>query len=141
MPVTTMAPAARSGDDDPMRHESCVTSLAWIPSEAVTGGARMAFDSGVTHYDEPPPGELGDIEELRAGDRFRFANVLRAWIDVDGSGAITDYGYAGGGLMGSTTVKLGGLAHHFQAVQLPDRRVDPEQGEGWVRFVQTVGGR
>ena len=141
MPVTTMAPAARSGDDAPMRHESCVTSLSWIPSEAVTGGTRMAFDTGVTHYDDPPPGELGDIEELRLADRFRFANVLRAWIDVDGSGAITGGGYGGGGLMGSTTVRLGGLQARFQAVQLPDLQQDPERGDGWVRFVQTVGGR
>ena len=69
-----------------MRYESSVTSLSWIPSEAVTGASRTAFDSGFTHYDDPPPAELGDIEELRAGDRFRFANVLRAWIEVDDSG-------------------------------------------------------
>jgi hypothetical protein len=43
--------------------------------------------------------------------------------------------------MGSTTVQLGGLHYRFQAVQLPDLRRDPERGEGWVRFVQTVGGR
>jgi len=124
-----------------MRHESSVTSLSWIPSEAVTGGARVAFDTGVTHYDDPPPGELGDIEELRVADRFRFANVLRAWIDVDGSGRISGSGYGGGGLIGSTTVRLGGLQHRFQAVQLPDLQHDPERGDGWVRFVQTVGGR
>jgi hypothetical protein len=124
-----------------MRHESCVTSLSWIPSEAVTGGARVAFDTGVTHYDDPPPGELGDIEELRIADRFRFANVLRAWIDVDGSGRITGSGYDGSGLIGSTTVRLGGLQHRFQAVQLPDLQHDPERGDGWVRFAQTVGGR
>ena len=96
---------------------------------------------GFTHYDDPPPGELGDIEELRVADRFRFANVLRAWIDVDGSGRITGSGYDGGGLIGSTTVRLGGLQHRFQAVQLPDLQRDPEQGDGWVRFAQTVGGR
>ena len=99
------------------------------------------FDTGVTHYDDPPPGELGDIEELRVADRFRFANVLRAWIDVDGSGRITGSGYDGGGLIGSTIVRLGGLQHRFQAVQLPDLQRDPEQGDGWVRFAQTVGGR
>jgi hypothetical protein len=124
-----------------MRYESCVTSLSWIPSEAVTGGTRMAFDAGFTHYDEPPPGELGDIDALRASDRFRFANVLRAWIEVDGSGRITGSGYSGAGLMGSTTVRLGALSHRFQPVQLPDLRRDPEHGEGWVRFSQTVGGR
>jgi hypothetical protein len=124
-----------------MRYESSVTSLSWIPSEAVEGGTRVAFDAGFTHYDDPPPGELGDIEELRVADRFRFANVLRAWIDVDGSGQITDCGYGGGGLMGSTMVRLGALHYRFQAVQLPDLQRDPERGDGWVRFVQTTGGR
>jgi hypothetical protein len=124
-----------------MRHECCITSLSWIPSEAVTGGTRVAFDAGFTHYDDPPPGELGDIEELRAGDRFRFANVLRAWIDVDDSGRITGSGYGGGGMMGSTTVNLGGLHYRFQAVQLPDLQRDPESGDTSVHFVQTTGGR
>ena len=124
-----------------MRHESCVTSVSWIPSEAVTGSTRVAFDAGVTHYDDPPPGELGDIGELQAADRFRFANVLRAWIDVDASGRISGSGYGGRGLMGSTTVQLGGLRYRFQAVQLPDLQSDPEHGDGWVRFVQTTGGR
>ena len=124
-----------------MRNESSVTSLSWIPSEAVEGSTRMAFDAGFTHYDDPPPGDLGDIEELRAADRFRFANVLRAWIDVDGSGQITGCGYTGTGLMGATTVRLGALKYRFQAVQLPDLQRDPERGEGWVRFVQTTGGR
>ena len=103
-----------------MRYESSVTSLSWIPSEAVTGASRTAFDSGFTHYDDPPPAELGDIEELRAGDRFRFANALRAWIEVDDSGRITGGGYEGGGIMGATTLRLAGLRHTFQAVALPD---------------------
>ena len=124
-----------------MRYESSVTSLSWIPSEAVTGATRTAFDSGFTHYDDPPPAELGDIEELRAGDRFRFANVLRAWIKVDDSGRITGGGYGGSGIMGATTLRLGGLSHTFQAVPLPDMQRTPEQGEGWMRFVQTTGGR
>ncbi len=126
-----------------MRYESGVVSLSWIPSEAVTGGARAAFDTGVTHYDDPPPDELGDIEKLQAADRFRVANVLRAWIDVDDSGRITGSGYGADsrGLMGSTTVSLAGRHFQFQAVQLHDRRPDPEPGERWVRFTQTVGGR
>jgi hypothetical protein len=124
-----------------MRYESCVTSLSWIPSEAVTGSSRMAFDSGFTHYDDPPPAGFADIGELQAADRFRFANVLRAWIDVDDSGRITGGGYGGGGLMGVTTVKLAGLRHTFQAVALPDLQRAPERGETWMRFVQTTGGR
>jgi hypothetical protein len=126
-----------------MRYESCVTSLSWIPSEAITGPSRAAFDKGFTHYDDPPPPAFDDIEELRAADRFRFANVLRAWIDVDGTGRITAGGYDanGGGLMGNTTVRLGGLSHVFQAAALPDLRREPERGDGWMRFAQTTGGR
>jgi len=124
-----------------MRYESCVTSLSWIPSEAVTGGSRVAFDAGFTRYDDPPPAQLDEIEALRAADRFRFANVLRAWIEVDDSGQITGSGYSGRGLIGSTTVRLGGLRHTFQNVLLPDLRREPERGDGWVRFAQTAGGR
>ena len=124
-----------------MRYESCVTSLSWIPSEAVTGGSRVAFDAGFTRYDDPPPAQLDEIEALRAADRFRFANVLRAWIEVDDSGQITGSGYSGRGLIGSTTVRLGGLRHTFQNVLLPDLRREPEPGDGWVRFAQTAGGR
>jgi hypothetical protein len=124
-----------------MRHESSVTSLSWIPSEAVEGGTRLAFDAGFAHYDDPPPDQLGDLEALRAADRFRFANVLRPWIEVDGSGRVTGCGYGGGGLMGSTMVRVGGRHHRFQAVALPELRRDPEHGDGWVRFSQTTGGR
>jgi hypothetical protein len=139
--VCWLACGAARGHDERMRLESCVSSLSWIPSEAVSGGSRAAFDSGFTHYDEPPPDELVDVEELRAADRFRFANVLRAWIDVGGSGQVTGCGYAGGGLIGSTTIRLGALRYRFQAVQLPDLQAEPEQGDGWVRFTQTTGGR
>ncbi|HEX7266128.1 MAG TPA: cyclic nucleotide-binding domain-containing protein [Streptosporangiaceae bacterium] len=124
-----------------MRYESSVTSLSWIPSEAVTGGARVAFDSGFTHYDDPPPAQIDDLEALRAANRFRFANVLRAWIDVDGAGEISGCGYSGGGHIGDTTIQMGGLRHTFQNALLPDLRRDPERGDGWVRFAQTVGGR
>ena len=126
-----------------MRYESCVTSLSWIPSEAITGGTRAAFDAGFTHYDDPPPDELGDIDELRAADRFRFGNVLKAWIDVDDAGRITGSGYDAdsGGIIGSSTVRLAGLHYAFQAVQFPDLRQSPQEGDGWVRFVQTAGGR
>ena len=95
----------------------------------------------MSHYDDPPPGELDDVEALRDADRFRFANLLRAWIETDGSGAVTGAGYSGGGLMGGTTIRLGGLRHRFQGVELADIQRPPEHGPGWVRFVQTTGGR
>jgi hypothetical protein len=125
-----------------MRHQSSITSLSWIPSEAIEGAQRLAFDAGLAHYDPPPPDVLEDIEALRAADRFRFANVLKGWIDVDRkSGEITDFGVDGGRLMGSTTIKVGPMARTFEAIGLPDIRREPERSKDSVCFVQTVGGR
>ena len=101
------------------RHTGLVTSLSWIPTEAIQGAQRLAFDSGITHYDPPPPTEGMDVVRLRDEDRFRFANELRAFVTVD-DGRIVDCGYEGGGLMGTTLVNLGAVRHRFQAVQLPD---------------------
>ena len=123
-----------------MRIESSVTSLSWIPSEAVTGMTRLPFDMGVAHYDPPPPDVLGDLEDLRKADRFRFANQLRAWIEVE-DGKVVDWGHAGGGRIGSTTVRMGPRAVVFQAVAFPDLQPEPEVSETAVRFVQTAGGR
>ncbi|HEY2237713.1 MAG TPA: cyclic nucleotide-binding domain-containing protein [Streptosporangiaceae bacterium] len=134
-----------SGDAEAMRYESSVTSLSWIPSEAVPAGMRVPFDTGILHYDSPPPDQIDDVRALQAEDRFRFANVLRAWIKTGPDGAITGYGYGGGGhiggLVNSTTVRVGALHRAFQATKLPDLQRTPEEGPGWVRFSQTVGGR
>ena len=128
-----------------MRYESSVTSLSWIPSEAVPAGMRVPFDAGILHYDSPPPDQIDDVRALQAEDRFRFANVLRAWIKTGPDGAITGYGYGGGGHIGgiinSTTIRVGALHRAFQPTQLPDLQRTPEEGPGWVRFSQTVGGR
>jgi hypothetical protein len=136
-----MSVPVRRGHADAMRHESSVTSLSWIPSEAVTGSTRLAFDAGIGHYDAPPPGELTDMAALQAADRFRFANVLGAWIEVGDNGEIADAGYSGGGLIGSTLLTLGALKYRFQAAKLADIQREPEHGDDWVRFSQTVGGR
>jgi hypothetical protein len=125
-----------------MRHHSSISSLSWIPSEAIEGAQRLAFDAGLAHYDPPPPDVLEDIEALQIADRFRFANVLKGWIEVDDkTGAITDCGSEGGRLMGSTTIKLGPMARTFEAIGLPDIKKEPELSGDSVRFVQTVGGR
>jgi hypothetical protein len=108
--------------------------------DSVGGGRRLdpaGLRRGPRHYDDPPPEVIDDLEDLRVRDRFRFANVLQAWVEVDGSGSITDCGYDGGGLMGSTTVKLGPVARTFEAIGLPDIFQKPVRGDGWVRFVQT----
>jgi hypothetical protein len=123
-----------------VRIESSVTSLSWIPSEAVTGMTRLPFEMGVAHYDAPPPDRLDDLEALRLADRFRFANDLRAWIEVE-DGRIVRWGQEGRGHIGSTTVRMGPRAVTFQAVAFPDIRPEPEVSDAAVRFVQTAGGR
>lgn len=123
-----------------MRIESSVTSLSWIPSEAVEGMTKLPFDMGVSHFDGPPPDEVDDLQALLDGDRIRFANHLRAWIDVE-DGHIVDHGQEGKGSIGSTTLRLAGRAASIAAVPLPDIRPAPQIGEDSVRFVQTAGGR
>jgi Cyclic nucleotide-binding domain len=123
-----------------MRITSSVTSISWIPSEAIQGLTKMPFEMGMAHYDDPPPDHIESLEELRAADRFRFANQLSAWIDVD-DGRITGSGHDGHGHIGSTTLRLGSRGMTFAAVPLPDRQPAPVNGDGWVRFTQTAGGR
>lgn len=128
-----------------MRYESEMTSLSWIPSEAVTGMNKAAFGAGFTHYDEPLPARIaasgpGSAEDLLAADRFRFGNVVAGWIEVADDGSIVDAGHCGRTLMGATTLRLGGREATFAAVQFPVIR-DIETGPTWVRFVQTSGGR
>ena len=124
----------------PHRIESSVTAVSWIPSEAITGPSKVPFEFGVTHYDQPPPDHLDDLEGLRRTDRFREANELRAYIEVD-DGRIVGHGHLGQGHIGATTVRVGPAAIRFPAVHLPDIRPEPEVGPDAVRFVQTVGGR
>ena len=56
---------------------------------------------------------------------------------MDDAGTITGHGYAGGGVIGSTTMGLRSATATFQAVAYPDLQPEPEVGDGWVRFTQT----
>jgi hypothetical protein len=125
-----------------MRIEGSVTAISWIPSEAIEGLPKLPFELGVGHYDQPPPDRLsrGDLERLRGRDRFREANDLKAWIEVE-DGAIVDAGYEGGGLVGSTTFRLGPKAIVVPGVAFEVLRTEPEISGNSARFVQTVGGR
>ncbi len=125
-----------------MRVEGSVTAISWIPSEAIEGLPKLPFELGVGHYDEPPPDRLeqGDLGRLRDADRFREANLLEAWIEVE-DGAIVGAGYRGGGLVGSTTFKLGPKEIVVPGVPFEVLRTEPEISGDSARFVQTVGGR
>jgi hypothetical protein len=125
-----------------MRLERSVTTISWIPSEAIQGLPKLPFELGIGHYDEPPPDRLedGDLERLRDEDRFREANLLRAWVEVD-DGKVVDCGYSGDALVGSTTFRLGPKAVVVPGVAFETLRGEPERSETSVRFTQTVGGR
>jgi len=124
-----------------VRIERTVTTVSWIPSEAVTGLNKAIFASGFTHYDDPPPDVLGDLEQAGSDDTFRFANRLHGWIDVQ-DGKVVEAGYVDGSVMGATTVRIGkkDLAR-FEAVAYEELRAEPEISETSARFVQTFGGR
>jgi len=122
-----------------MRLERITTTLSWIPSEAVTGLNKAIFGTGFTHYDDPPPDVIDDLDVLRDEDRFRFANHLAAWIEVDGD-RIVDAGYSGGCVMGATTLAVGPRQATFAAIAFDDIQAPPEIGASSARFVQTVGG-
>jgi hypothetical protein len=125
-----------------MRVDRSVTAISWIPSEAIQGLPKLPFELGIGHYDEAPPDRLadGDLERLRAEDRFREANLLRAWAEVE-DGRIVDCGYEGEAFVGATTFRLGPKAVVVPGVAFETIRSDPERGDTSVRFVQTVGGR
>lgn len=123
-----------------MRVESSVLSVSWIPSALLDGLRGIPFERGPLHYDEPPPEHLHDLDALQAADRFRFANELTAWLEVDG-GRIRDFGQGGRGLMGVTRMRLRAHEVTFAAVGFPEIRPEPEVAEDRVRFIQTFGGR
>jgi Cyclic nucleotide-binding domain len=123
-----------------MRYEQSVTAITWLPFSLLDALPNLPIGIAAAHYDEPPPEVLGDLDELREADRFREANELRAWIEVEG-GRIVDYGRDGRALLGGAGLDLGADQLRFPAIAFPVIRPEPEIGDGWARFVQTVGAR
>jgi len=123
-----------------MKIESSVTSISWIPSAAIAGVTRVPFEAGVTHYDDPPPDRWDDLDSVVGPEGARFANDLRAWIEVE-DGQITGYGQGGGGRISSTLFRLAGMRIQVEAVGYPELRPEPVVGTDFVRFAQTAGGR
>jgi hypothetical protein len=122
-----------------MRIEASATAITWLPFDALERLQFVPLELAVAHYDEPPPDVVPDLEELRRRDLFREANELRAWVDVDG-GQIVDYGQTGRSLLGEGP-ELEAQQVSFAAVEFPVIQPEPEVGNGWARFTQTVGGR
>jgi hypothetical protein len=126
-----------------MRIERSVTSVSWIPSEAIRGTTRLPFDMHIGHYDDPPPDDIGsqkNLEALAARGAFRFANHLHAWIEVE-DGRIVASGHAGRSYISRTLMRFGPMHVAFQPTGFPDLRPEPETTGNAVRFFQTAGGR
>ena len=123
-----------------MKIESSVTSISWIPSAAIAGVTRVPFEAGMTHYDDPPPDRWDDLDSVVGPEGARFANELRAWIEVE-DGQITGYGQGGSGRLSNTLFRVAGMRIQVEAVGYPELRPEPVPGPGFVRFAQTAGGR
>lgn len=127
-----------------MRFESSVISLSWIPSDLASGLYKAGFTIGAIHADNVPPdvvGDLADLDQLFAAERFRFANHLAAWIEVE-DGHVVDAGYSGRGYISRT--RFGWGPHRevtFQPAEFPELRTEPEITATGTRFSQTTGGR
>jgi hypothetical protein len=112
-----------------LRIESRVFSLSWVPSDVVTGVARLPFAISLAHEDPPPPEQVADPHELVKDDRIRQANELRAWVEFDEQGAPADFGYDVSGPGG------------WEQLEFPDVGGAPQGGGDAVRVVQSSGGR
>ena len=124
-----------------MRFESSVTSVSWIPSEAIAGMAtKIPFEAGIAHYDAPPADVIDDIDEWQRQGKFRFANQLHGWVEVEG-GRIVRHGQSGGGLICSTLLSFGKRQAAFEPVALSDLHAEPVVSGHEVTFFQTAGGR
>ncbi len=123
-----------------MRIESSVTSVSWIPSEAIGGFKRAPFDLGPMHYDDPPADQIDDVQALARSGAVRFINQQRAWLEVD-NGSIVGHGQSGRGWMGRTKLGFGSRMILYPTIGMPDLRPEPLSTSESVRFVQTTGGR
>jgi hypothetical protein len=139
-PAVTKAHAAIRETGSTMQIARSATSVSWIPSASIPGLLSIPMEKGLMHYDPPPPLTVTDLEAMRRRGEFRFANILRAWIEVEG-GKIHDYGYAGGVVMGLTPITAGPLRVMLPTKANPVIRHSPQVIGDAVTFVQTAGGR
>ena len=100
------------------------------------------FESGFTHYDDPPPDVIDDLDELQRADRFRFANRLVGWVDVE-DGEIVDAGYGAQRRRdGRDDRAARGAGRDVRgAVDARPPRTSPSGATTGCAFVQTFGGR
>ena len=114
-----------------------MTSISWLPADAVKALAQLPFDIGSPDFDSQLPNEFTDLDEVMATFSCRFVNQLTAWIDVGDAGEILEAGYRGGGRTG--TLEHPSRRYLFLEAPMADVQPPPEFGDDFVRFVQSVG--
>src|SRR2546428_2027363 len=127
-------------EDWAMRIESAVTSVSWIPSEAIGGIMRAPFDLGPMHYDDPPADQIDDVQALARSGSVRFINHQRAWIEVE-DGSIVGHGQSGRGWVGRTKLGFGSRMILYPTIAMPDLPSQPASSGPSVRVVPTTGRR
>jgi hypothetical protein len=126
-----------------VRVEGSVTTISWVPADAVGWEPKAGLRLGTALADDEPPADLGPdigaaLDALR--DRYRFAHHLWGFAEFDDDGEVWRYGEQGNGRLGYRSVHEDGeLA--IGTIAMPERRAEPVVGPGWVRFRQTWGGR
>lgn len=108
-----------------MRHTYSVAALSWIDPR-----------SGLPEYDRfGNPGKEIELDFILRANRFRFANLLKAFVDVNAAGKITGYGF---GLASKIYSNLSYLKTK-PVIYKPIRTVNPTATK--VTFTQAVGCR
>ena len=120
-----------------MRVSSSVTSLSWIPSEAVTGPMKLSFATGLSHYDPPPPAQLADLDQLRDDDAFRFANVLSAWAEFDEPARRVATGRTAAWCWVDDRPPRPAGRDVRRGADARPASVRPKSATGWITFTQT----
>ena len=123
-----------------MQLSTSITSVSWIPSEAITGHVRLPMDIGLGHYDDPPPDRLDDVAALAAAGRFRFANELHVTVAIE-DGTFVSATREGRSHICPTDLNVGSRTFQFAPVPFPDIAPEPEVHEDRVVFRRTAGGR
>jgi hypothetical protein len=119
-----------------VRVESRVFSLSWVPSDLVTGLARLPFALSIAPADSPPPTLVTHPYSLVREDRVRQANALRAWSEFDEQGRPTDFGYDI-----SDPDFMQYIWKPLSFGPFPELRHAPQVTGDSVTFVQSAGGR
>ena len=124
-----------------MRIESSVTTVSWIPSEAVTGPVlKGTFEAGFTHYDDPPPDVIDDLEACAPPGGSASPTTSRRGSRSTAAASSTPGTRAAASWARRRCTSPSSGAPSSRS-PLPDIRHDPERSDTEVRFVQTTGGR